>query len=100
MGVFARKALQEVKHFGQKSVLGSAQQFGRKITSLAQQRGDQIHGISQHVVKHADLAGYSGVANTARAIGHGAKEISGIAKMLDANQPRGAVQRALNLVGV
>lgn len=100
MGPFGRAALREAKHFGQKAILGSAQHFGRKITAAAQHRGDQIHGISQQIAKHADLEGYSGLANTIRKVGHSAKEISGIARQLDENKPRAAVQRALNLVGV
>lgn len=99
MGPFARKAIQEVRRFGQKANLGAAQTFGRKITSVAQHRGNQLSNVANQVASHADVAGMSGVADFARRVGHGASEIAHTARLLDQNQPRAAVDRVLTLLG-
>lgn len=99
MGFIARKLTSEARRFGQKVIANGARSFGRKITSVAQQRGDQLAGLANTAASHADVAGLSGLSGQLRGVGHAASEVSGIARMLDANQPKNAVNRALKLIG-
>lgn len=99
MGVFARKLGQEARRFGQKVISEHARQFGRKITHVAQTRGDQIHNITGKAANHADLLGLDGLSKGLRAIGNTSGEVANIARLLDANRPKAAVDKTLSLLG-
>lgn len=99
MGVFARKALAEARRFGQKTIGENARQFGRKITSAAQSRGGQIQDITGKLAPHAELMGMDGLSKGLRAIGNTAGEVAHVARLLDQNRPREAVDKVLNLFG-
>ena len=99
MGVFARKALDTARRFGQKAALDSARTFGRKITHVAQTRGDQIHDITGKVAGHTDLLGLDGLSKGLRAIGNTAGEVANVGRLLDQNRPRAAVDKVLGMIG-
>ena len=99
MGIFARKLSSEARRFAQKAVGNSARTFGRKITHVAQHRGDQVNSIASNLANHADVAGLSGVSGQLRRIAHGAGEVSSIGRLLDENKPRAAVDKFLSLAG-
>lgn len=99
MGPFARKALSEVRRFGGKAVLGSAQQFGRKLTHAAKHYGDAVSSGADAVSKHTDLLGLDGVSKGLRGVSGVAKGIADTGRLLDANQPKAAVDRVLTMLG-
>lgn len=99
MGPFARKALIEARRFGQKQIGEGARTFGRKITHVAQHRGDQIADVTGKVANHADLLGMSGLGKGLRAIGNTAGEVANVGRLLDQNKPRAAVDKVLGLIG-
>lgn len=96
--MFARKALDVSRKFGQKAVLEGARTFGRKITSVAQIRGGQIQDITGKIAGHTDLLGLDAVSKGLRAVGNTAGEVKNIARYLDENKPRQAIDRALKLI--
>lgn len=97
--MFARKALDTARKFGQKAALDSVRQFGRKITSTAQTRGGQIQDITGKIAGHTDLLGLDGVSKGLRAVGNTAGEIKNVARLLDQNKPKAAVDKVLSLIG-
>ena len=99
MGIFARALVGEARRFATKAPAAAAQQFGRKLTHFAQARGSQVASAANQIADHAGLAGFDGVSKTARAVGQGAESVANIGRLLDANQPRAAVDRALSLIG-
>ena len=99
MGFIARKLTSEARRFGQKVIANGARSFGRKISSVAQQRGDQLAGLANTAAEHAQIAGLAGVSDGLRKIGHGAGEVASIGRLLDQNKPRAAVDKFLTLAG-
>lgn len=99
MGIFARKLGMEARRFAQKTALEGARTFGRKITHVAQTRGDQIHDLTGKAAGHADLLGLDGLSKGLRAIGNTAGEVANVGRLLDQNKPRAAVDKVLHMIG-
>lgn len=96
--MFARKALDVSRKFGQKSVLEGARTFGRKMTSVAQIHGGRIQDLSGKIANEADNFGLTGLSKGLRAVGNTAGEVKNIARFLDENKPRQALDRTLKLI--